>query len=90
MAMSVRVIGFGPPSERWSQMKAVWDACMAAKVDVPAEVEAFFDDGPPDDHGQEVRVSSTDWTNGDMLVGLDVHVDKIPENVKVLRFYVAF
>ena len=54
MSMSTHVYGFRPPDERWQQMKAVFDASKAAGIQVPIEVESFFENGEPDTSGQEV------------------------------------
>jgi hypothetical protein len=46
MSMSMHVIGFVPPDGTWAQMKAIWDACQAAGVSLPDEVEDFFGGEP--------------------------------------------
>lgn len=32
MSMSLNVMGFKPPDEKWKQMKAAYEACCAAGV----------------------------------------------------------
>lgn len=89
MGMSTHVVGFRPPDEKWQQMKAVWDACQAAHIAPPAEVEEFFQGEPPDDQGVEVRLDGQalrEWTN-EYASGYEVVVDKLPRDVTVIRFY---
>jgi hypothetical protein len=45
-----------PPDERWSKMKAAWDACEAAGVEPPEDVEEFFDGEGPDPAGLVVDI----------------------------------
>lgn len=56
MGMSTHVVGFIPPDEKWQKMKAVWDACRAAGVEVPEDVCDFFEGGEPDPAGVEVML----------------------------------
>ena len=41
MSMSTHVVGFHPPDEKWKEMKAAWDACMAANVNPPVVTIPF-------------------------------------------------
>jgi hypothetical protein len=90
MGMSTRVYGFRPPDEKWLQMKNVWDACEAAKMDVPEEVGEFFDWKEPND--EEVVVDDLGpavekWENGWLsATGFQVEVAKIPPNITHIRF----
>ncbi|MEU7338739.1 hypothetical protein [Streptomyces sp. NPDC007074] len=86
MGMSTRIKGFAPPDERWQQMKTIWDACRAAHIDPPADVERFFDGAEPNPHGQEVDIPHREWQD-DHRQGVEIQTDDIPENVKVIRFY---
>lgn len=87
MAHSMRVIGFIPPDADWQKMADVWHACKAAKIDPPPEVEAFFDDGAPDPHGQEVSIPHHYWELKDCLSeGVEVIIAELPKKVKVVRF----
>lgn len=42
MSMNTRIYGVIPPDAKWKKMKAVWDACDAANMEVPEEVLNFF------------------------------------------------
>jgi hypothetical protein len=93
MGMSTHVKGFKPPGEKWQQMKAVYDACMAANIEVPGEVSGYFEDGTPDPNGVEIRESELtaagalrDWKD-DNRDGFEIDVTKLPADVTVIRFY---
>ena len=42
MGMSTHLVGIVPPDDDWKKMKAVWDACDNADVDIPKDVSEFF------------------------------------------------
>jgi hypothetical protein len=86
MGMSTHVKGFVPPDERWQKMKAVRDACIAAGIEMPDEVDEFFGGEDPDPQGQEVEIPHQDWQD-DHRQGIEVKTEDIPERVKVIRFY---
>jgi hypothetical protein len=93
MGMSTHVVGFKPPGAKWRQMKAVWDACQAAGIEVPDEVDVYFDGGPPDPAGVEVGIEDLraagalrDWGNNH-ADGFELDVAKLPKDVTVVRFY---
>lgn len=90
------VEGFKPPDEKWRAMKAVYDACRAAGVDVPPVVEKFFNGVPPAEHGVRLDHDAlkklgvlTDWEDGD-YDGFDIDLTKLPPDVKVLRAYRSY
>jgi hypothetical protein len=89
MGMSINVIGFAPPDEKWQQMKAIWDSCQAAGIAVPREVERFFNDCDPDERGVEVDVPTIEFRD-DYREGYEIEIDKIPKHVKVIRFYCSW
>lgn len=96
MSMSTHVIAFKPPDEKWQRMKAIYDACTAAGINVPDEVNRYFDHMPPDPAGVEIseRVlrdagAVTDYS-ADMREGFDVDVTKLPRDVTVIRFYDSY
>jgi hypothetical protein len=84
--MSTHVEGFAPAGEEWQQMKAIWDACVAAQVRVPDEVINFFGGEPPDPRGVEVTIPVREWKDGDSE-GYELDLADIPVHVKTLRFY---
>lgn len=93
MGMSTHVIGFKPPDETWQRMKAVWDACEAAGIDLPAEVDHYFQGERPDPAGVEVPKTDLvklgalrEWDVGDSE-GYEVELEKLPADIKILRFF---
>lgn len=88
MGMSTHIVGFIPPDEDWKKMKQVWDACETAGIEVPEPVRKFFNWEIPDEQGVEIHLAVTGWTgDDDTSEGFELEVDKIPPNVKVIRFY---
>ena len=51
MGLSTYVQAFRPPDAKWKKMKQAYDACEAAVVPVPEEVDDFFNNEPPDPAG---------------------------------------
>lgn len=97
MSVSLHVVGFKPPDDKWKKMKAVWDSCKEAGVDPPAAVDKFFGGEPPDPTGVEISEHTlkkevgavTEW-HEDMRDGFQVELSKLPKDIKFLRFYVSY
>ena len=93
MSMSAYVVAFRPPDQRWKTMKAVWDACAGAGVELPKEVSAFFNHDSPDDAGVKVdllypeRHECVREYNERDSEGYEIDVTKLPPGVTILRFY---
>lgn len=87
MSMSTDVIGFVPPDERFMKMKQIWDNCTEMGIDIPPGIYDFFDGCAPDENGMEVKIPYNKWDDEDMMAGIEINIDNIPENVKVIRFY---
>lgn len=85
----MHVIGFKPPDEKWEKMKAVWDSCDKADMPQPAEVLEFFNYETPDDMGVEVDLDEEEWSDENRQ-GFQIHLDKIPKDVKIIRFYLNY
>lgn len=83
--MSTHVYGYAPPDTKWLAMKAIWDACHAANVDPPAEVDRFFDGEAPDPAGVEVKIQHREY-RAEMQDGIEIDVAAIPPHVTVIRF----
>jgi len=92
MGMSKHVDAVRPPDEKWKAMKKVWDACEAAGIASPAEVMEFFNDEEPDPDGVVVNIENTmavgEFENEDRW-GFVVELDKLPPDVKLVRFWIA-
>lgn len=91
--MSTHVVGFRPPDEKWEKMKNVWESCHRAGIEAPKEVCEFFEWEEPDKNGVIVEIENTDAVkeyNKDMREGFEVDIDKLPKDVKIIRFYNAY
>jgi hypothetical protein len=90
MSMSTCVYGLKPPDERWKKMKAIYDSCEAANVDIPTEVNDFFEHEIPDDKGVKVYISDShdccsNYSN-DGEDGYEIDVLLLPKDIKIIRF----
>lgn len=96
MGMSTHVIGYQPPDSEWRIKKNAWDACVAAGIAPPAELNEFFGWDEPDDHGREITEKDLincgaleEW-NDSYRKGFELDVEKLPPYVKIIRFYNAW
>ena len=53
---SLHIYGFIPPDHKWNKMKAVYDSCITAEIDIPDEVNEFFGYKEPDPLGVEIAL----------------------------------
>lgn len=106
MSMSTSVVGFRDQTNKTFQKhKKVALACFEAGVDLPAKTAAFFGKPPYDDEwgswGQlendGLALDLTEGTNppakewqDEGAQGYEVDIRKLPEDIKVLRFYNAY
>lgn len=93
MSASLRVVGFRPADEKFFKMKAIWDACTSAGIQVPDEVENFFNGDEPDVRGVKVQLMGSKAVrlyNAEMREGFDVDVAQLPPGVTVIRFYASY
>lgn len=89
MGMSTHIVGIKPPDAKWSRMKSIYDACIAAQVTLPKEVVAFFDGEVPDDRGVLVyieRLPCVSKVNDASGSGFTVDITKLPPDVKEIQF----
>jgi len=97
MGMTTSIVGFKPLNEpsdaAWQAMKKVWNSCVEANIDIPDEVLDFFEGQPPNDYGTNIDLEGApgvrEYHNG-MDSGFEVEVNKIPKDIKVIRFYNSF
>jgi len=93
--MSTHVVGIKPPDDNWKKMKAVYDSCVAAEIDVPDEILDYFgisDSDVPDERGVAVDLPigvTKEWC-AEMRDGIEVDLSKLPEGIKILRFYNSY
>lgn len=105
MSVSTYIVGIKPPDEKWEQMKAIWDACMKADVQVPDEVDEYFEGEEPDDAGVIVPLGSVyqirelgerhtedglSYYGRDGQSGFELELSKLPKDIKKLRFYNSY
>ena len=84
------------PDDEWRRMKKAWDACRAAGVEVPREVERFFDGSDPDPDGikipyKEARDIAVEFSN-DWSEGYELDLVKLRERypqIKKIKFYLS-
>lgn len=96
MSMSTHLVGIKPPDKKWKAMKAAYDACIEADIPVPEEVEKFFEYEVPDSKGVPIELSKqiggvlafgVTYFTEEGKSGYEVELDKLPEDIKILRFY---
>lgn len=92
MSMSTCVYGIKPPNKKWKEMKKVYDACIEADIETPDEVNEFFnlfDGEEPDDKGVIFTLDKyeccTEYRD-DSCEGFEIEIDKLPKNIKIIRF----
>lgn len=88
MGMYTYVVGFRMPNKKYKKMLAVFKACHRAGVDLPEEVESFFGGKTPDEVNEEIDLPGDCCRKykNDMEEGFEIIVDKIPEDVTIIRF----
>jgi hypothetical protein len=70
-------------------MKDVFKACNIAGIDPPEEVEDFFGGETPNEDEADFNLEDSDCCRkyeNDMEEGFEIIVDKIPEDVTIIRF----
>lgn len=89
MSMSSRIVGFKKPDSTFNKMKAVYDACVAAELDIPNEVHDYFEGEPPDKAGVVVDLKGheavTDYS-AEMSEGFEIDLSLIPKDITIIRF----
>jgi len=87
MSMSTSVYGFRPPDERFKEMLAIYKACTKAKIEIPAEVDEFFDGGEPDPAGVAIDLGKAEKEfRTDGQEGIEIDLKKLPKDVTLIRF----
>jgi len=95
MSHSAHISGFKPPDDEWQRMKAVFDACRNADIDVPSNVVKYFGYLDPDDAGvsvsqKEMEMICLSKYQTDDVEGFEINVKLIPKDIKIIRFYCSF
>ena len=87
MSMSTYVTGIIPADSKYLKMLHIFNECKEVGIDPPKEVWDFFRGEIPDPDG--VVVSLVDIAieySHEMSQGVSIDVDKIPKQVKTIRF----
>jgi hypothetical protein len=91
--MSTHVVGIRPPDDRWRKMKAIWDACDAAGIAPPSDVDRFFEYDKPDPMGVVIELDKHKCVaeyKDDARLGYDINLAALPPDVTVVRVYNAW
>lgn len=91
MGMSTHIVGFRPADEKWRAMKAVYDACKVATIEVPSEVLQFFNYETPDEQGVSISLERDSaavrpWKD-DYRQGFEVEISALDPTIKIIRFF---
>ncbi len=91
MGMSSYVEGFVPPDAKFKKMKAAFDACQEAGIEVPSEVWEFFDHEPPNAAGVSINIDRfvTEVSPRDTADGYEIDLEALAKNmphVKKIQF----
>lgn len=84
------VTGIVPADENYKTKLAAYRACVAAKVSIPKELQAFFRNEEPGEDGMEVSLTDrlhpaiVDCSKG-MMNGYLIDLSRLPPEVKLLR-----
>jgi|TARA_Y100000310_G_scaffold233493_1_gene236364 hypothetical protein len=97
MGMSMHISGFKPVDKKFREMLAAYRACESAGIQIPSEVESFFEGEPPDDTGISISLSSA-YKNADgvteysaeMQNGFEVNLSELDPDIKIIRFYCSY
>lgn len=90
MSMSTHIYGIKPPDEKWKKMKAIWNACLNAGIDVPDEVDDFFGEEEPNELGVVVSKEQL----GDAVLpiipgyaekGFIIDISKLPKDIQYIK-----
>lgn len=89
MGMSSYVYGIKKADKKFKEMLEVYNTCKKAGVTIPKEVIEYFNDETPDEKGVIVDLSEHEcFTEGgdDGRDFFNVDIDKLPKDIKIIRF----
>ncbi len=86
MSVSLCVSGITPPNEEFYQMKAIWDSCTTAGIDIPERVVEYFDWKDPDGKGirRDIDDCITNYSE-EYTRGYDIELSKLDPNIRFIR-----
>ena len=89
MSKTLCITGYKPVDEKWEKMLSVYNSCVEAEVNIPEEVNEFFEwEDPNNKPGLSVdmwNVIEKYYNVGES--GFELKIENIPRDVKVIRFY---
>ena len=87
MSMSTSIYGIKLPDEKFKKMFQIYKNCEELGLEIPDEVDNYFEGGEPDSEGVVVSVDNiVREFSRDGEKGVEIRVEDIPKDVKVLRF----
>ena len=87
MSMTTHAYGIVPPDKEYKRMKAVWDVCMEARIEIPEAVDAFFEGEEPEEKGMKINITYTvNDCSESSSTGYEIDLSQLPEKVKFIRF----
>ncbi len=88
MSVDLCVTGFAAPDKRYKAMLNVLNACKEANIDIPEDVDTFFDgDWNPNPDGMEVPLGACLKPTSVFNSGYTIDVSLIPSNVTHIKIY---
>lgn len=93
MGMSTHVIGIGRADDKHKRMFKAYEACIAADVPVPDDINEYFDYDTPNEMGREIELrrgdSCTEY-KAEMRDGYDIEIAKLPKDITHIRFFNSY
>lgn len=91
MGMSIYAQAVTPPDDRWHAMKAVWESCTQADIDVPPEVSKFFNHEPPDHAGVVHTIRPREYNDSEACATYyEIALDRLPPDATHVRFVASY
>lgn len=84
MSIQIKIVGFKLPDDKWKKMKIIHDNCNDLDIEIPKEVEQFFEYKTPNDNGVEVDLKT--YYLNDYTFGFEIRTSEIPKDVSVIHF----
>ena len=96
MSTGLEIIGIKQPDDKWKKMKAVYDACKAADLEIPVEVSEYFNGEDPEEEGVAILLGRAHGIGETFVrehyrlqVDTDgwcfIHLDNLPEDVSMIK-----
>ena len=78
--------GIIPADEKFKKMYNIYKECDLVGIEPPKAVVEFFNNDEPCEDGVVIRLRDLSTFTTDCSEGLTLDVDKIPKDVKTIRF----